>query len=132
MLTTSAVIHEPSAPSNIKKLIHDLLNKKYRLSFLPEKVIYMNNGIEYYYIEVEGIDGSRFIINAYGAEAEDLFEEVHRCVICGRSICGKNEENKKGLIRYQADENKSLFVEANCINLLKKLEIAYGKEFFIQ
>jgi hypothetical protein len=131
-LTTSAVIHEPSAPSNIKKLIHDLLNKKYRLSFLPEKVIYMNNGIEYYYIEVEGIDGSRFIINAYGAEADDLYEEVHRCIICGRSICGKNEENKKDLIRYQADENRNLFVEANCINLLKKFEIAYGKEFFIQ
>ncbi len=92
----------------------------------------MNNGIEYYYIEVEGIDGSRFVINAYGAEAEDLFEEVHRCIICGRSICGKNEENKKHLIRYQEDENRNLFVEANCINLLKKFEIAYGKEFFIQ
>lgn len=90
----------------------------------------MNNGIEYYYIEAEGTDGNRFIINAYGAEAEDLFEEVHKCIICGRSFCGKNEN--ANLIRYQAGENRNLFVEANCINLLKKLEIAYGKEFFIR
>ena len=130
MLTTSAVIHKPGAPSNIKQLIHDLLNKKYRLSFLPERVIYMNNGIEYYYVEAEDTDGSRFIINAYGLEAEDLFEEVHKCIICGRSIFRKNEN--ANLIRYQVDENRNLFVEANCINLLKKLEIAYGKEFFIQ
>ncbi len=122
-------MHEPGAPSNIKKLIHDLFNKKYRLSFLPEKVISMNNGIEYYYVEAEGTDGSRFIINAFGSEAEDLFEEVHKCIICGRSIRGKNEN--ANLIRYQAGENRNLFVEANCINLLKKLEIAYGKEFFI-
>ncbi len=130
MLTTSTVIHKPGAPSNIKQLIHDLLNKKYRLSFLPERVIYMNNGIEYYYVEAEDTDGSRFIINAYGLEAEELFEEVHKCIICGRSIFRKNEN--ANLIRYQVDENRNLFVEANCINLLKKLEIAYGKEFFIR
>ena len=128
-MTTSTVIHKPGAPSNIKQLIHDLLNKKYRLSFLPERVIYMNNGIEYYYVEAEDTDGSRFIINAYGLEAEELFEEVHKCIICGRSIFRKNEN--ANLIRYQVDENRNLFVEANCINLLKKLEIAYGKEFFI-
>ena len=122
-------MHEPGAPSNIKQLIHDLLNKKYRLSFLPESVIYMNNGIEYYYVEAEDTDGSRFIINAYGLEAEDLFEEVHKCIICGRSIFRKNEN--ANLIRYQVDKNGNLFVEADCINLLKKLEIAYGKEFFI-
>ncbi len=129
-MTTSAVIHKPGAASNIKQLIHDLLNKKYRLSFLPERVIYMNNGIEYYYVEAEDTDGSRFIINAFGLEAEDLFEEVHKCIICGRSIFRKNEN--ANLIRYQVDENRNLFVEANCINLLKKLEIAYGKEFFIR
>jgi hypothetical protein len=106
-----------------------LSNKKYRFSFLPEKVIYMNNGIEYYYIELEGTDGNKFIINAYGSEAQDLFEEVHKCVICGRSICGKNE--KINLITYRPDEKGNLFVEPCCMNLLKKFEIAYGKEFFV-
>ena len=90
LLTNSTLIHKPIA-SNIKNLVHDLINKKNRFSFLPEKVIYMNNGIEYYYIETEGADGSKFIINAYGSEALELFEEVHRCVICGRTIDGSKE-----------------------------------------
>lgn len=89
----------------------------------------MNNGIEYYYIEAEGMDGSKFIINAYGSEALDLFNEVHRCVICGRSICAKKQES---LVAYYTDEKRNMFVEPGCINLLKKFEIAYGKEFFVR
>jgi hypothetical protein len=128
-LKSGTLIHKPIVESDIKKLIHDLSNKNYTSSFLPEKIIYMNNGIEYYYIEVEGTDGSKFIINAYGSEAEDLFEEVHKCVICGRPICEKNE--KTNLITYHPDEKKYLFVEPCCMDLLKKFEIAYGKEFFV-
>lgn len=89
----------------------------------------MNNGIEYYYIEAEGMDGSKFIINAYGSEALDLFDEVHRCVICGRSIFGKNQDS---LIAYRTDEKRNVFVEPGCVNILKKFEIAYGKEFFVR
>ena len=126
-LTNSTLIHKPIV-SNIKNLVHELINKKNRFSFLPEKVIYMNNGIEYYYIETEAADGSKFIINAYGPEALELFEEVHRCVVCGRTICG-GEENTK-LITYRVDEKRNLFVEPGCMNLLKRFEIAYGKEFF--
>ena len=91
-MTSSTLIHKPKVPNTIKELIHGLLDKKYRISFIPEKIIYMNNGIEYYYIEVEGTDSSKFIINAYGSEAQDLFEEAHRCVICGRRICIKDDE----------------------------------------
>ena len=126
LLTNSTLIHKPIV-GNIKNLVHDLINKKNRFSFLPEKVIYMNNGIEYYYIETEATDGSKFIINAYGSEALELFEEVHRCVICGRTICGK--ENTK-LITYHLDDKRNLLVEPGCMNLLKRFEIAYGKEFF--
>lgn len=88
----------------------------------------MNNGIEYYYIEVEGIDSSKFIINAYGSEAQDLFEEAHRCVICGRRIHEKND--KAIMVRYR-HKNRDLFVEAGCMKLFKKFEIVYGKEFFV-
>ena len=127
LLTNSTLIHKPIV-GNIKNLVHDLINKKNRFSFLPEKVIYMNNGIEYYYIETEATDGSKFIINAYGSEALELFEEVHKCVICGRTICGTKENTK--LITYHVDEKRNLFVEPGCMNLLKRFEIAYGKEFF--
>ena len=128
-MTSSTLIHKPKVPNTIKELIHGLLDKKYRISFIPEKIIYMNNGIEYYYIEVEGTDSSKFIINAYGSEAQDLFEEAHRCVICGRRICGKDD--KTIMVRYRHDEKRDLFVEAGYMKLLKKFEIVYGKEFFV-
>jgi hypothetical protein len=129
-LTGSSLIHKPIVPSSIKELLHDLLDKKYRLSFIPEKVIYMNNGIEYYYIEVEGTDTSKFIVNAYGSEAQDLFEEVHRCGMCGRSFCGKDDHTF--MVRYRPDGKSDLFVEPRCMNLLKKFEVVYGKEFFVE
>ena len=128
-MTSSALIHKPKISTSIKELVHGLLDKKYRISFIPEKVIYMNNGIEYYYIEVEGIDNSKFIINAYGSEAQDLFEEAHRCVICGRRIY--ENDDKAIMIRYRQDKKRDLFVEAGCMKLLKKFEIVYGKEFFV-
>ena len=128
-MTSSTLIHKPKISNTINELIHGLLDKKYRISFIPEKIIYMNNGIEYYYIEVEGTDSSKFIINAYGSEAQDLFEEAHRCVICGRRICGKDD--KTIMVRYRHDEKRDLFVEAGCMKLLKKFEIVYGKEFFV-
>jgi hypothetical protein len=61
--------------------------------------------------------------------AQDLFEEIHKCVICGRSIRGKNENPI--LIAYHPHERRNLFVEPSCMNLLKKFEIAYGKEFYL-
>jgi hypothetical protein len=61
--------------------------------------------------------------------SQDLFEESHKCVICGRPIRGKNENPI--LIAYHAHEKRNLFVEPGCMNLLKKFEIAYGKEFFV-
>lgn len=59
---------------------------------------------------------------------QDLFEEVHNCVICGKPIRGKNENEI--WVTYHPDEKRNLFVEPGCMNLLKKFEIAYGKEFF--
>jgi len=126
-LANSTLVHK-QVERDIKKLVHDLINKKYRFSFLPEKVICMTNGIEYYFVETEGTDGSKSIINAYGSEALQLFEEVHKCAICGRMIHMATENTK--LITYHADEKRNMFVEPHCMNLLKKFEIAYGKEFF--
>ena len=127
ILVNSTLVHKP-VESDIKRLVHDLINKKYRLSFIPEKVICMTNGIEYYFIETEGSDGSKNIINAYGTEALELYEEVHKCAICGKTVYRTTEN--ANLITYHAGEKRNMFVEPNCMNLLKKFEIAYGKEFF--
>jgi hypothetical protein len=45
----------------------------------------MNNGIKYYYVESE-INESKVIINAYGRQAEQLFEEVHKHSILKNNI----------------------------------------------
>ena len=76
------MVYQCSEPSNIKDLVYDLVNKQYKLSIVPEKIMYMHNGIKYYYVEVEGIEDSKLIVNAYGTEAEYLFREVHKCFIC--------------------------------------------------
>ena len=63
--------------SEIKELVKDLKNKQYVFSIIPAKITHMNNGIKYYYAEAE-YNESKVIINAYGRQAEQLFEEVHK------------------------------------------------------
>jgi hypothetical protein len=70
-----SLIDKGSESSKIKELIHDLKNKQYVFSIIPEKIIHMNNGIKYYFVEAECND-SKVIINAYGPQAEELFKEV--------------------------------------------------------
>ena len=75
--------HKGSEASDIKDLIHDLTNKQYVFTIIPEKITCMNNGIKYYYIEAECKD-SKVIINAYGREAEELFKQVHTSSFFGK------------------------------------------------
>jgi hypothetical protein len=70
------LVDKGSKPSDIKDLIEDLTNKQYVFRIIPEKIIHMNNGIKYYYVEAEYND-SKVIINTYGRQAEELFKEVH-------------------------------------------------------
>jgi hypothetical protein len=46
-------VYKGDEPKDIKDLIHDLTIKRYIFGIIPEKIIYMNNGIKYYYIEAE-------------------------------------------------------------------------------
>lgn len=72
-----SLIDKGSESSKIKELIHDLRSKQYVFSIVPEKLIHMNNGIKYYYVEAAR-NGSKMIINAYGTQADELFSEVHK------------------------------------------------------
>lgn len=81
MTINYSLIEKGSESSEIKELVQDLKNKLYVFSIIPEKIIHMNihmnNGIKYYYVEAE-YNESKVIINAYGRQAEQLFEEVHK------------------------------------------------------
>ena len=72
-----SLVGKGSESSEIKELVQDLKNKQYVFSIIPEKIIHMNNGIKYYYVEAE-INKSKVIINTYGRQAEQLFEELHK------------------------------------------------------
>ena len=65
-----------SESSKIKELIDDLKNKRYAFGIIPEKIIHMNNGIKYYYVDAECND-SKVIISAYDIPAGELFK-VHK------------------------------------------------------
>ena len=77
MTINYSLIDKESESSKIKEVIHDLENKRYAFGIIPEKIIHMNNGIKYYYVEAE-CNHSKVIINAYGRQAEELFKEVHK------------------------------------------------------
>ena len=77
MTINYSLVGKGSESSEIMELVQDLKNKRYVFSIIPEKIIHMNNGIKYYYVEAE-INKSKVIINTYGRQAEQLFEEVHK------------------------------------------------------
>ena len=76
MITNYNLVYKGSEPGEIKDLIDELKNKQHTFAIIPEEIIYLNNGIKYYYIEAESKD-SKVLINAYGREAEELFKRVH-------------------------------------------------------
>lgn len=59
----------------IDNLIPQLRNKNYRFSVVPKEIMYMHNGIKYYYVEMQ-CDDVNFLINAHGDEAERLFKAI--------------------------------------------------------
>jgi hypothetical protein len=79
------MIDRGSKSGKIKELIHDLKNKRYVFSIIPEKIIHMNNGIKYYYVEAECND-AKVIINAHDEQAEELFKEVHKDTLLKNNI----------------------------------------------
>ena len=76
MTINYSLIDKGSESSEIKELVQDLKNNQYVFSIIPEKIIHMNNGIKYYYVEAE-CNETKVIINAYGRQAEELFNELH-------------------------------------------------------
>ena len=98
-----------------------------KISTIPPQITYLENGIKYYCIEVTCEDGRQYAIQAYGDEAETLFSEAHKCVLCGNSV---KEEEKRSLIEEKNENGHSVFIENNCQEPFKRFESVYGKEFF--
>lgn len=60
----------------IEDLIPQLRDKEYHFTVVPKDIMYMHNGVRYYYVEIQ-CDDSNFMINANGSDAERLFKAVN-------------------------------------------------------
>ena len=60
----------------IENLIPQLRHKEYQFTVVPKDIMYMHNGIRYYYVEIQCDDGN-FMVNAHGSDAERLFKAVN-------------------------------------------------------
>jgi hypothetical protein len=61
---------------SIEDLIPQLRDKEYHFTVVPKDIMYMHNGIRYYYVEIQ-CDDRNFMVNAHGSEAERLFKAVN-------------------------------------------------------
>ena len=62
----------------IEDMIPQLRDKEYHFTVVPKDIMYMHNGIRYYYVEVHCVDDDRnFMVNAHGSDAERLFKAVN-------------------------------------------------------
>ena len=60
----------------IEDLIPQLRDKEYHFTVVPKDIMYMHNGVRYYYVEIQ-YDDSKFMVNANGSDAERLFKAVN-------------------------------------------------------
>ena len=60
----------------IEDLIPQLRDKEYDFTVVPKDIMYMRNGIRYYYVEIQ-CDDRYFMVNAHGSDAERLFKAVN-------------------------------------------------------
>ena len=63
-------------PTTIEDLVPQLREKEYHFTVVPKDIMHMNNGIKYYYVEIQCDEGN-FMVNAHGSEAERLFKVIH-------------------------------------------------------
>lgn len=111
-------------PSEEEKTSHPRVLCK--ITQLPPEITYFSNGIKYYCVEVTCEDGKQFAIQGYGEEAQALFVEAHRCMLCGSLV----DEKKKDLMKEIVNEGQIVLVDNNCKGLLRKIESVYGTGFF--
>jgi hypothetical protein len=97
-----------------------------RLTLIPPEITYFSNGVEYYYVEVTCDDGKQYAIQGYGEEAEALFNEAHKCTVCGNPI----GEDRGELFREQNRDGRLVLIDNTCRVLKRKFESIYGLEFF--
>ena len=96
-----------------------------RITKTSNEISYMRNGIEYCFVEVTCSDGTQYGLQAYGQEANQLYKEANRCIMCG-SI--PREPKRSAIVEESIDGKNYVFDSNGCALIFRRLRNVMGEE----
>ena len=91
-----------------------------RITKTSNEISYMRNGIEYCFVEVTCSDGTQYGLQAYGEEANQLYKEANRCIMCG-SI--PREPKRSAIVEESIDGINYVFDSNGCALIFRGSEM---------
>jgi hypothetical protein len=89
------------------------------------EISYMRNGIEYCFVEVTCGDGTQYGLQAYGEEANRLYKEAYRCIMCGSP---PREPKRSAIVEESIDGKNYVFDSNGCALIFRRLRNVMGEE----
>jgi hypothetical protein len=89
-----------------------------------KNISYAKNGIQYFFVEVTCSDGTQYGLQAYGEEANGLYKEAYKCVMCGKPP----KEKGSPIIEQSVDGKNFVFDSNGCALIFRRLSIVMGEE----
>ena len=96
-----------------------------RITKTSNEISYMRNGIEYCFVEVTCSNGTQYGLQAYGEEANQLYKEANRCIMCG-SI--PREPKRSAIVEESIDGKNYVFDSMGCALIFKRLRNVMGED----
>lgn len=90
-------------------------------------VYHLKNGTEYCFVEVTCDDCSQYGLQAFGEEATKLYNEVYKCIMCGRP---PRMTRRSVIVEEKIDGRSYIFDTNGCALIFRKLKEVIGKEAF--
>jgi hypothetical protein len=92
-----------------------------------QHVYHLKNGTEYCFVEVTCDDCSQYGLQAFGEEATKLYDEVYKCIMCGRP---PRMTRRSVIVEEKIDGRSYIFDTNGCALIFRKLKEVIGKEAF--
>ena len=92
-----------------------------------QHVYHLKNGTEYCFVEVTCDDCTQYGLQAFGEEATKLYNEVYKCIMCGRP---PRMTRRSVIVEEKIDGRSYIFDTNGCALIFRKLKDVIGKEAF--
>ena len=100
---------------------------KCQVNKTSQNVYHLKNGTEYCFVEVTCDDCSQYGLQAFGEEATKLYNEVYKCIMCGRP---PRMTRRSVIVEEKIDGRSYIFDTNGCALIFWKLKEVIGKEAF--